>query len=473
MGIRPAAELNIEYSLPVAIIGGGACGMVAALTLSDAGIEAVVLERDPVPQGSTAMSSGMIPACGSSLQAAQGVADNVEIMSQDILAKCKFQADAEIVEAICRESGPTIDWLCDRHDISLTLVEGFLYPGHRRLRMHAPPSRKGADLIAALDAAVARSGQQVLTNARVTDLFADNEGTIKGLSFTRPDGSAENLGCDAAILANNGYGGNPEMLRRFIPEMAQAEYFGHVGNQGDAVSWGQALGADLGSMSAYQGHGSIAIPQRILITWALIMEGGIQVNRLGQRFNNEHEGYSEQAVDVLAQPGAEAWVIFDDRLLTLGRDFEDFRDAEEVGALRHGADARELANSLGLPPDALEQTFAECRLLASGVGEDRFGRDFTGAAALATPYHAIKVTGALLHTQGGVRIDTKARVLRPDGSHLPNLFAGGGAAQGISGDEVHGYLSGNGLLTAVNLGRIAGREAAALVGDRGGNRRES
>ena len=49
------------------------------------------------------------------------------------------------------------------------------------------------------------------------------------------------------------------------------------------------------------------------------------------------------------------------------------------------------------------------------------------------------------------------------GAAFPNPFAGGGAARGVSGDAVWGYLSENGLLTALTLGRIAGRNAAALV----------
>ena len=61
----------------------------------------------------------------------------------------------------------------------------------------------------------------------------------------RGDGARERIGCDALILACNGYGGNPELVRRFIPEMANALYFGHPGNRGDAVLWGEALGARL------------------------------------------------------------------------------------------------------------------------------------------------------------------------------------------------------------------------------------
>jgi len=43
------------------------------------------------------------------------------------------------------------------------------------------------------------------------------------------------------------------------------------------------------------------------------------------------------------------------------------------------------------------------------------------------------------------------------------LYAAGGAAAGFSGDGVEGYLSGNGLLTAVVYGKAAGAAAAALL----------
>ena len=116
-----------------------------------------------------------------------------------------------------------------------------------------------------------------------------------------------------------------------------------------------------------------------------------------------------------------------------------------------------------MPPSALAQSLAEVEDAKRGGKPDRFGRSFEGAAPLAPPFKAVKVTGALFHTQGGLAVDTEARVLRTDGVRLPNLFAAGGAAAGISGSRASGYLSGNGLLTATVLGRISGRNAAKLV----------
>ncbi|MFD2137963.1 hypothetical protein ACFSLT_26995 [Novosphingobium resinovorum] len=56
-----------------------------------------------------------------------------------------------------------------------------------------------------------------------------------------------------------------------------------------------------------------------------------------------------------------------------------------------------------------------------------------------------------------MQIDRNARVLREDGSALPNLFAGGGAARSVSGPSSWGYLPAMGLCTAVTLGRLSGR----------------
>ncbi|MDP6574559.1 MAG: FAD-dependent oxidoreductase [Rhodospirillales bacterium] len=461
MSVFPADGVAFDLTVPVVIVGGGACGMVAALAAADRGAEVIVLERDPVPRGSTALSSGMIPACGTKVQSAKGIEDTPEVMAADIKKKARGEADPAVVEAVCAASGPAIDWLTDRHGIELTLVEGFVYPGHSCLRMHAPPSRAGADLIGALSAGVERADVDVVTDAHATTLYADADGRLRGLAFERPDGTRESLGCRALVLACNGYGGNPEMIRRYIPDMAEANYFGHAGNRGDAVLWGRDLGAGVRHVGAYQGHGSVAHPHGVLVTWALMMEGGFQVNAEGRRFSNEHDGYSEQARRVLAQPGGIAWDIYDHRIHALGREFEDYGQAEDAGAIRSAAGTGELAEATGLPADNLAATIEEVHRFAAGEGQDPFGRDFTTKPALEPPYYAVRVTGSLFHTQGGLVVDGKARVLKEGGTPLPNLFAGGGAACGISGPADWGYLSGNGLLTAVVLGRIAGEGAAS------------
>jgi fumarate reductase flavoprotein subunit len=170
-------------------------------------------------------------------------------------------------------------------------------------------------------------------------------------------------------------------------------------------------------------------------------------------------------VAVLAQPGRIAWNIYDERLHRLGLEFPDYRDAVAAGAIKSAPTLEQLGSQIGLPVMDLTKTVQSSTDLAAGKARDTFGRDFTSKPALAAPYYAVKVTGSLFHTQGGPVVNEEARVCDTRGAPLPNLFAGGGAARGISGAHVWGYLSGNGLLSAISLGWISGQISARLALD--------
>lgn len=456
-------EPSFGVSVQVAIVGGGGCGLTAALAARDYGAGVLVFERDKSLSGSTGMSTGLIPGAASNLQRSRGIADSADLFARDILEKTKGQTDAGIVSILTSESGRTIDWLTERHGVPLTLVDGFLYPGHSQIRMHGTPNRTGAELMGALISAAARSDVDIVTEALVTDLYVDAQGRIRGIHAIRRDGVSEDIGCDALVLACSGFAGNAKMLAARIPEICDAEMFGHAGNEGHAILWGQALGAMICDLQAYQGHGGLAAGHRIPILWPLIVAGGIQVNCEGKRFANEARGYSEQAVEVTAQPGRFAWDVYDERIHTLMFEFQDYRDALEAGAIITAPTAEELAQLMSIPATGLRATLAEVAQLAFTGRHCAFGRVFESCHLLKAPFYAAKVKGALFHTQGGLAIDQCARVLRKDGSAFLNLYAGGGAARGISGPGGWGYLAGNGLLTATTLGRLAGQAAGLQV----------
>jgi fumarate reductase flavoprotein subunit len=411
----------------VAIVGAGACGLTAATALREAGVECLVLERDASPAGSTALSSGFIPAAGTRWQAAAGVADSPEAFGADIQAKARGRAAPHLVQAYTRASAPALDLLA-RHGVAFDLLDGFLYPGHHARRMHALRERSGEALMAAL---LRAASPELLPEARLTDLRRD--GGAWRLTLARRGGAEETLRARAVLLACNGFGGHAEMVRTLLPEMREALFAGHAGNDGTAIRLGQALGAALADLGGYQGHGSWVVPQGALMTWAVMMQGGVQLNALGRRFHDETAGYSEAAVQVLAQPGGVAWNVFSAPQLALAREFPDFRAAEAAGALREAHDLAALAALIGCADVDL------------------------GGAPLAGPFYAVRVTGALFHTQGGLDVDASCRVRRPDASVIDGLWAAGGAARGVSGDAVWGYLSGNGLLSAVAGGFVAAR----------------
>ena len=457
--------------IPVAIVGAGACGLVAAITLRDAGIDCVLLERDAQPSGSTALSSGFIPAPGTGVQKRAGVEDSPKQFAIDIQAKAHGTAAAHLVKAYSEAIGPAVDILQSRHAIEWLVLDGFLYPGHSVRRMHAVPEKTGAALVAQLERAALAAGADILCEAQVTELWIDQQQRSTGVGYTRPDGSVEHLRCDALLLACNGFGGNAAMVAELLPDMAGALFAGHTGNDGSAIAWGRALGARLADLQGYQGHGSWAVPQGALISWALMMEGGVQLNARGERFHDETQGYSEAAVHVLAQPGGVAWNVFDGEILKLARTFPDFCDAETAGAVKACADLNALAALIGSNTINLGAACAHIHWAMASNNSQK--EPFSGSAGysdarifkrqLTAPFYAVKVTGALFHTQGGLDIDAQCRVLLEDSTPVPNLLAAGGAARGVSGNAVWGYLSGNGLLSAVAGGAIAAKTIADLL----------
>jgi len=133
--------LQTDSETLVAIVGGGACGLTAALALQRAGIEAVVLERDAFPAGSTALSSGFIPAPGTQAQLALGIDDSPARFAADIQAKAQGQAAPDLVQVYAEAIGPALDALAQHHGLPWQVLSGFLYPGHSRHRMHAVPEK--------------------------------------------------------------------------------------------------------------------------------------------------------------------------------------------------------------------------------------------------------------------------------------------------------------------------------------------
>jgi fumarate reductase flavoprotein subunit len=245
--------------------------------------------------------------------------------------------------------------------------------------------------------------------------------------------------------------------------MRDALYIGGPGSTGDAIGWGVQLGGVTEFMDAYQAHGCVSAEDGAMVPYSITTSGGIHVNRFGERFADETNNVSKHALEVMHQPGGVAYLIFDDSSREIGLRFEGYRSLEVGGQVLSGSDAESLAKALGIDAPGLALTVAECQAAAAGGG-DQFGR--LSFAPFTSRLYGVRVTAALFHTQGGLKVDRNARVARGAGGVIPGLYAGGGAAAGISGHGPGGYLPGAGLLTAIAYGYLAGKHASAAQGNR-------
>lgn len=447
----------------VIVAGAGAAGFAAALRAAQQGASVLLAEASATYEfgSNTSMSTSMIPAGGSRWQAERGIDDSPDAFRADIRRKTKGSVDATVMHALTDVAPELVTWLSDECDVPLELVTEFRYPGHSADRCHAVVDRSGRTLLRHLRAALERLTRATLVAPLRLDDVVVEDGVVVGARFSTPDGAVENVfSRGGVVLATNGYGGDPELVQRFTPEISQGVYHGGDGSRGDALRIGERLGAGTADLDAYQGHGALATPHNVLLTWASVMHGGVIVNTDGERFGDETIGYSEYGAKVLAQPGSVAWVVFDQRIHAACQAFRDYQDLDAQGAVQWVDSADALASLIGAPADVLARTLAEADAAARGRGPDAFGRtDFS--APIEPAFAAVRVTGALFHTQGGLIVDASARVLTPERSPLPGLYAAGGAAVGMSGRGATGYLAGNGLLAALGLGYLAGSAVAS------------
>jgi fumarate reductase flavoprotein subunit len=305
------------------------------------------------------------------------------------------------------------------------------------------------------------AGIDVLMEARLVDIYARDDRVV-GVAIERADGAVEKIGCDALILACGGFGANRAMTDRYMPETATLKYNGHEGSQGEAIVVAERLGAKLADMGSYQGYAMLTEPQGISVPPPVLIEGGIIVNKLGDRFTDESADIAGMVHPLAGQPNGLGWVIYDTRIEQSCADIPELAQLMALSAPKKADDLDTLAILTGADPAKLSAAIDDVRRVSEARGVDHFGRSWSSDRPPSGPYRALKVTGALYHTQGGLQIDGSARVLREDGIVFSNLFAGGGSARSVSGPSSWGYLPAMGLTTAVVLGRLAGMKAAKV-----------
>jgi fumarate reductase flavoprotein subunit len=302
----------------------------------------------------------------------------------------------------------------------------------------------------------------LLADAEVTELLVHTDPTARVTGArVRVAGALQAFASRAVLLATGGFAANPELLAQYIPEMKGALHIGAGANDGCAVRWGRALGAEVAFMQGYQGQGHVNPPEgRTRLGMALPPQGAFMVNRLGHRFVAEDIGPSELASHVLAQPGGVALEVFDERIHRFAMAQGPYREAFEAGKIVSASSAGELANRFDIPEREFVNSFQKHQQAVAAAHDPEFGRTRFGPA-LQSPFFGAWVTGALAHTQGGLRVDRRARVLRTDGSVIEGLYAAGGAAASVSGVGGAGYLPGNGLAQSFALARLAALDVSA------------
>jgi fumarate reductase flavoprotein subunit len=440
----------------IIVIGAGGCGMMAALVAAKRGAQILLLEKTDKAGGGTAFSSKGIRAAGSRRQRELKIDDSPELYARDILRRNNHESDAVLTKYLTETSGRVADFLTDVAGIEFHIGE-FAF-GHSAQRAHSWKADKTiTDFL--FEVVACEKNIQVRFSTPVLSLQQDTTGAITGVETK--DGV---LTARCVILASGGFGASTELLSCYIPKAVDIPFPGHHGSTGDGIKMGLAVGAATENMGAFQPYPAYIGPGKRAVPPEVALSGGIMVDARGKRFVDETRYPGGLGVKMLDLPGKQAFEIFDERIYQLHRNAPGLRSLSglfDAGLLLKAETAAQLAGSLGVDAPGLDQTIRDYNASAASGGKDAFGRALP--EPLRAPFYGIKVTVALYHTQGGLKVTPDGQVLRGDGSIIANLYAGGGVAVGVSGEGLEGYLPGNGLLASLGLGMRAAEHAVAKM----------
>jgi tricarballylate dehydrogenase len=488
----------VTLSADVVVVGGGNAALCAALAAREAGARVLVLERAPreARGGNSAFTGGAFRV------AYDGIDDLMKIMPDlskeeregsdfgtyteekfldDLGVLSGYRVDPDLADEFVKSSLDTILWMRG-HGVRFIPIFGrqaFKVDGKYRFwgGLTVEVSGGGLGLMESLYAAAERRGIEVAYGAQVVRLIRDGD-RVTGVEY-RKAGATHVAEAGAVILASGGFHANAEWRAKCLgANWDLARVRGSRYNTGDgiriaidagAMSWGNWSGCHsvFYDMNAPQ-FGDINMLNQQKNYFSL----GIVVNAEGKRFVDEgadfrNYTYSNMGRRLLAQTNAIAWQVFDQKAAPLLPDEYRVRWTTKVEA----ATLEELAQKLeGVDPQGFLATVREFN--AAVMAERPFNpaaKDGRGTRGLAVdksnwanaldspPYVAFGVTCGITCTYGGIRIDTRSRVLDCEEKPIPGLYAAGELVGGL---YYVNYPGGAGLMSGAVFGRIAGRDAA-------------
>ncbi|WP_017934527.1 FAD-dependent oxidoreductase [Nocardioides sp. Iso805N] len=442
-----SAGLPWDGEVDVAIVGGGACGIMTALRAAERDdLVIAVFEKSTREGCNAAISSGSLGAGGTRFQRAVGIDDSPQRYADDILRASGDEEWRPVVEALCAVAPALVEWVADS-GYPIELGTDMPRAGMSVPRLHTDVGRQGGGrlmrhLHGLLDQ---RPGVVFVDEAPVVGLVSEPDRSAAGCRVVgvevAQNGAVQRIRATHVVLASDGFAAHSALTEEHLAHLGQPFYGGVATSTGDALAWATGLGAQLRNMGAGLRSGLVVVDRGTRVSPALPFNGAVLVNTAGERFvDEESKGYSGMAGVLQQQPGERAAMIWDDTAMAATRESEMMRETLASGGVRDLATPEELASALSLDVEAT-------------------GRALTpmpGRRQLMAPYHLAWVTHGLLTTQGGLVIDPAGHVLDSHAAPIAGLYAGGGTACGLAGPTSDGYLSGNGLLSALGMGWIIG-----------------
>jgi flavocytochrome c len=265
------------------------------------------------------------------------------------------------------------------------------------------------------------------------------------------------------VIATGGFSANKKMREEYNEKLKELDIniltSGPQGLTGDGIAMGMEVGAAVVNMNSIQLYPNTNPTTGILFFMdsRRIEMGAFYLNMEGRRFVNENQTRGVVASAVLAQPESTMYEVFTqdilDEILVSELARREFNQWTHQGVLAKGETIGECAEFFSLDKKEITKTLNRYNTQIKNKRDEDFGREMDYPVLNEGPYYMLEGVPAIHYTLGGLKIDSKARVLDGSGSPIPRLYAAGEVTGGVFGNERLGACA---LTDALVFGRIAG-----------------
>lgn len=475
--VEPPASENSDSDVDVVIVGSGAAGLFAALTLKDPTYTAnytdtnvLVLEKLDIAGGSTNLCFGGL-AAGDTLQA-NTVREHTSTPEQMVeMLKCRndfgvneplafkiFDRSPDILHTICDYGGP----FAPNYAATLRDYNGYKYlqmDAHSDFILDEQPddfgcfSNQGGNALSSfLQHKVKQSGVEIRTGAEVTELLMDGN-AVAGVRVSER-GNEYEVRAKKVILACGGFGASSEYMESINGDVLPNYFtFCCAGSTGTAFD----LTANLGTTKvgegalAYFALNTVRYGMYADVNNAMRRRQAVIVNEEGKRFHDESDDEYAIAYDISQSTGGHVFVVVDadnpDAAI-----FDRWADSPYVSK----ADSLEdLASQCGIDATTFVQTIETYNADAAAGSDSQLGTPADKMHPVKNgPFYAGELAICIIGTLVGLKANENAQILGTGDEPIENLY---GTGEVVLGGNILSklYAGGVSIATALGTGQIA------------------
>lgn len=477
----PAQAADQTLDTDIVVIGAGCGGTAAGVAAVEKGAKVIMLEKQGITGGTCKFSEGIM-AVESNMQRDWNYGLTKDQAFQMIMRYGHWRGNGRVVRTFVEKTASTIDWMQGNGVKFEKLFSNYpdgLYTWHIY-------EGRGAGWLAKYQEKFAAKGGKLMLNTPATELIQGKDGVVRGVIAKDKEGNKLTINSKAVIIASGGFGANKEMMQKYM-RFPGVDGLAQTGKTGDGIQMAWKAGADQDGtevQASYRpGPKGVGTTNQVA---ASAKQPHLWLNPDGDRFVDETVMLEWPfAGNALERNGGKMWVVYDqdtlDYMKNQGIDLgvgvmvpvstkltkfdEEWGAAEAAGWAKRAGSLDELAQKTGMKADVLKKNVEEYNGYADVRHDALFAKNAKYVRPVRkAPFYAIQLVATSLGTLGGIKIDDKWEVVRPDGTPIKGLYAAGNDAGGMYGDSYDLLMAGSTIAWAVNGGRIAAESAVKYIG---------